>query len=64
MNRVDDVVVDPQATHLGMVWTLEVNDERGTTRTIRPGFSMSAGGPELRLPPPLLGEHDSTVLAE
>jgi crotonobetainyl-CoA:carnitine CoA-transferase CaiB-like acyl-CoA transferase len=64
VNRVDDVVVDPQVAHLDMVWTLDVDDERGTTRTIRPGFSMSAGGPELRLPPPLLGEHDSALLGE
>ncbi|MDP9372867.1 MAG: CoA transferase [Chloroflexota bacterium] len=63
INTIDGVFADPQTLHLG----LEQRVEHPVIPELRvPGFPYRLSGTpcEVRLPPPLLGEHTDAVLAE
>jgi len=61
---VDQVFADPQVEHLGMDWSIETNDERGTLHVVAEPMSLSRTPTRLAAPPPKLGEHTDEVLAE
>ena len=57
------VFADPQVLALGSVRTLE-HPTAGPIQVVAPPYRFSATPPELRAPPPLLGQHTEAVLAE
>jgi crotonobetainyl-CoA:carnitine CoA-transferase CaiB-like acyl-CoA transferase len=61
---VDQVFADPQVKHLGMDWSIETGDERGTLHVVAEPMSLSRTPTRLASPPPKLGEHTDEVLAE
>ncbi|HEX2282153.1 MAG TPA: CoA transferase [Thermomicrobiales bacterium] len=58
-----EVFNDSQAQHMGMERTLE-HPTLGEISTTGFPFTMSESDPEMRLPPPLLGEHTEEILRE
>jgi crotonobetainyl-CoA:carnitine CoA-transferase CaiB-like acyl-CoA transferase len=63
IQTVAEVVHDPQVLARGMISELE-HPTVGTMRTIGCPVRLSVTPPEVRTPPPLLGEHTDDVLAE
>jgi crotonobetainyl-CoA:carnitine CoA-transferase CaiB-like acyl-CoA transferase len=61
---VDQVFADPQVKHLGMDWSIETGDERGTLHVVAEPMTLSRTPTRLAAPPPKLGEHTDEVLAE
>jgi formyl-CoA transferase len=61
---VDQVFADPQVEHLGMDWSIETHDERGTLHVVAQPVSLSRTPSQLAAAPPQLGEHTDAVLAE
>jgi formyl-CoA transferase len=57
------VFADPQVAALGIVQSLE-HPTAGAINVVGPPYRFSATPPELRLPPPLLGQHTDAVLRE
>ena len=61
---IDPVFMDPQAVHSKMVEEVE-HPLLGTIRQLSNPLRMDAfGGPTVRIPPPLLGEHSKNFLRE
>jgi crotonobetainyl-CoA:carnitine CoA-transferase CaiB-like acyl-CoA transferase len=62
INRIDDVVKDPQVEHLGLI--VPVKEPHGATRAVRPAVQF--GGVRARSvhPAPLLNEHGAAIRAE
>ena len=59
---MEEMLNDPQARHRGMV--VEMDDGKGRRQTtLGNPVKLSATPPELRTPPPQLGQHTDTVLA-
>jgi crotonobetainyl-CoA:carnitine CoA-transferase CaiB-like acyl-CoA transferase len=58
-----DVFTDAQSQHAGMEQTLQ-HPTLGDISTTGFPFTMSESAPEMRLPPPLLGEHTAEILKE
>ena len=63
VQTVDEVATDPQIVARGMVLETE-HPTAGPLRMMGCPVRMSATPPELRMPPPLLGQHTAEVLAE
>jgi formyl-CoA transferase len=61
---VDQVFADPQIQHLGMDWSIETGDERGTLHVVGEPMSLSRTPTRLAAPPPRLGQHTDEVLKE
>jgi len=61
---VDQVFADPQVRHLGMDWSIETGDERGTLHVVGEPMTLSRTPTRLAAPPPALGQHTNEVLAE
>jgi crotonobetainyl-CoA:carnitine CoA-transferase CaiB-like acyl-CoA transferase len=61
---VDQVFADPQVQHLGMDWSIETGDERGTLHVVGEPMTLSRTPTRLAAPPPTLGQHTDEVLAE
>ena len=63
INTLDEVFADPQVQHLRLARTVP-HPTLGEVTV--PGFPyrLASGDPDVRLPPPLLGEHTDAVLAE
>jgi crotonobetainyl-CoA:carnitine CoA-transferase CaiB-like acyl-CoA transferase len=55
------VFADPQAEHLGLRRTMQ-HPSAGTISQTAPPYGFSRTPPEMRLPPPRLGEHTDEVL--
>ena len=63
VNSLDDALADPALQHLQPV--LEMDHPRaGRIRVLKHPVRYGAGEPELRYPPPEVGEHTGEVLAE
>lgn len=54
---------DPQVTHLGLIQSFQ-HPKAGAVKTVGPAISMSATPPQIRRPPPMIGEHGRDILAE
>ena len=55
------VFEDPQVAHLGMLVEM-THPTRGAVRLVGSGIQMSQSPPEMRLPPPTLGENNEEIL--
>ncbi|MGE5334475.1 MAG: CaiB/BaiF CoA transferase family protein [Nitrososphaerota archaeon] len=62
VNDVAQAFADPQVVHSGQVVTI-AHPTAGDVRLVGPAASYSQTPAEVRLPPPLLGEHTAEVLA-
>lgn len=62
ISSIDEVVADPQVVARQMVVQAD-HPTAGTVRMMACPLHMSATPPSVRLPPPLLGEHNQQVLA-
>ena len=51
----------PQVAHLGMLVEM-THPTRGSVRLVGSGIQMSQSPPEMRLPPPTLGENNEEIL--
>jgi len=63
VQTVDEVMADEQVLARGMVLQTE-HPTAGPLQMVGCPVRMSATPPQLRLPPPLLGQHTAEVLAE
>jgi crotonobetainyl-CoA:carnitine CoA-transferase CaiB-like acyl-CoA transferase len=61
---VDQVFADPQVRHLGMDWSIDTGDDRGTLHVVGEPMTLSRTPTRLAAPPPRLGQHTGEVLAE
>jgi len=62
VNTIDKVFVDPQALARGMLVQMP-HPTLGSVRLAGTPLNLSATPAEMRLPPPLLGEHTDAILA-
>ncbi|HEY0919214.1 MAG TPA: CoA transferase [Devosia sp.] len=58
-----EVEQDPQVQHLGAITSYE-HPTAGTVKVVAPAVKMGATPAEVRLPPPLVGEHTTEILRE
>ena len=56
-----EVFEDPQVAHLGMLVEM-THPTKGSVRLVGSGIQMSQSPPEMRLPPPTLGENNEEIL--
>ena len=63
INTIDKTFESPQIKHLGMARDM-VSSERGATQIVGQPVIMSSSRSEIKLPPPLKGEHTSEILSE
>jgi crotonobetainyl-CoA:carnitine CoA-transferase CaiB-like acyl-CoA transferase len=61
VNRMDDVVNDPQVRHLGLI--VPTNAHQGAKHTIRPAVQFDGQRAEQVTAPPLLNEHGDRIRA-
>lgn len=61
INTLAEVFADPQVRLLGMRVAIE-HAQQGRIELVAPGISLEKTPTQLRLPPPLLGEHTEEVL--
>jgi crotonobetainyl-CoA:carnitine CoA-transferase CaiB-like acyl-CoA transferase len=61
--QVDQIVEDPQVKHREMIVSLE-HPEAGTVRSPNFPVKFSTTSAEIRMPAPLLGQHNDEVLSE
>ena len=61
INRIDDVVRDPQVEHLGLV--VPVDDAHGGERAVRPAIQFDGARAERVRSAPLLDEHGAVIRA-
>jgi crotonobetainyl-CoA:carnitine CoA-transferase CaiB-like acyl-CoA transferase len=62
INRIDEVVKDPQVQHLGLV--VPVEDPHGTTHAVRPAVQFGGQRARSVRAAPLLDEHGAAIRAE
>jgi crotonobetainyl-CoA:carnitine CoA-transferase CaiB-like acyl-CoA transferase len=62
INRIDDVVKDPQVEHLGLI--VPVEEPHGVTRSVRPPVQFGGVRARSVRPAPLLNEHGAAIRAE
>jgi formyl-CoA transferase len=62
VNTIDRVFADPQARARGMLVQMP-HPTLGTVRLVGTPFNLSATPAQMRLPPPLLGEHTDAILS-
>ncbi|MBI3002646.1 MAG: CoA transferase, partial [candidate division NC10 bacterium] len=63
VNTVAEVLADPAVRHLKMVQEVE-HPTLGPIRLLGIPFTIAGSPPEIRRPPPRLGEHTEEVLGE
>jgi crotonobetainyl-CoA:carnitine CoA-transferase CaiB-like acyl-CoA transferase len=61
VNRIDEVVQDPQVEHLGIVVPVESPHE--AAYAVRPAFQFDGARPRAVRPAPLLDEHGNAIRA-
>jgi crotonobetainyl-CoA:carnitine CoA-transferase CaiB-like acyl-CoA transferase len=61
VNRMDDVINDPQVRHLGLI--VPTNAHQGAKHTIRPAVQFDGQRAEQVTAPPLLNEHGDRIRA-
>jgi crotonobetainyl-CoA:carnitine CoA-transferase CaiB-like acyl-CoA transferase len=61
INTLKEVVEDPHLKHREIIGSIE-HPEAGTVRSPKHPIKYSAGKPEVRIPAPLLGQHNDEVL--
>jgi crotonobetainyl-CoA:carnitine CoA-transferase CaiB-like acyl-CoA transferase len=66
VNSLPEVFSDPQVAFRGLVVETPHRGlpSAGVVRTIRPGATLRDTPAEVRLPPPMLGQHTAEVLSE
>jgi crotonobetainyl-CoA:carnitine CoA-transferase CaiB-like acyl-CoA transferase len=64
VQRLPDVIADPQAEALGVFSTVEDREAGFTFRTVSAPFHVEGAGIAVRGPAPVLGRHGREVLAE
>ena len=62
INRIDDVVKDPQVEHLGLI--VPVEEPHGARRAVRPAVQFGGVRARSVRPAPLLNEHGAAIRAE
>jgi crotonobetainyl-CoA:carnitine CoA-transferase CaiB-like acyl-CoA transferase len=62
INRIDDVVKDPQVQHLGLI--VPVDEPHGATHSVRPAVQFGGARAKSVRPAPLLNEHGAAIRAE
>ena len=62
INRIDDVVNDPQVEHLGLI--VPVEEPHGAKRAVRPAVQFGGVRARSVRPAPLLNEHGAAIRAE
>jgi len=62
INRIDEVVDDPQVRHLGLV--VPVEEPHGATRAVRPAVQFGGQRARTVRPAPLLNEHGAEIRSE
>jgi len=62
INRIDDVVEDPQVEHLGLI--VPVEEPHGARRAVRPAVQFGGVRARSVRPAPLLNEHGAAIRAE
>jgi len=62
INRIDDVVKDPQVEHLGLI--VPVDEPHGAKRAVRPAVQFSGVRARSVRAAPLLNEHGAAIRAE
>ncbi len=62
INRIDDVVKDPQVEHLGLI--VPVEEPHGAKRAVRPAVQFGSVRARSVRPAPLLNEHGAAIRAE
>jgi crotonobetainyl-CoA:carnitine CoA-transferase CaiB-like acyl-CoA transferase len=62
INRIDDVVKDPQVEHLGLIVPIE--HPHGATHSVRPAVQFGGARAGSVRPAPLLNEHGAAIRAE
>jgi crotonobetainyl-CoA:carnitine CoA-transferase CaiB-like acyl-CoA transferase len=62
INRIDDVVKDPQVEHLGLI--VPVEEPHGAKRAVRPAVQFGGVRARSVRPAPLLNEHGAAIRAE
>ena len=62
INRIDDVVKDPQVEHLGLIVPIE--PPHGAKRAVRPAVQFGGVRARSVRPAPLLNEHGAVIRAE
>jgi crotonobetainyl-CoA:carnitine CoA-transferase CaiB-like acyl-CoA transferase len=61
INDIAEMIDDPQVRYRGLIAEIE-HPEAGRIKQIAPTVKLSATPGEIRLPPPLLGQHTREVL--
>ncbi len=61
VNDIAEMIDDPQVKHRGLIAEIE-HPEAGRIKQIAPTVKLSATPGDLRLPPPLLGQHTREIL--
>jgi crotonobetainyl-CoA:carnitine CoA-transferase CaiB-like acyl-CoA transferase len=61
INDIAEMIDDPQVRHRGLIAEIE-HPEAGRIKQIAPTVKLSATPGEMRLPPPLLGQHTQEIL--
>ncbi len=61
INDIAEMIDDPQVRHRGLIAEIE-HPEAGKIKQIAPTVKLSVTPGEMRLPPPLLGEHTREIL--
>jgi crotonobetainyl-CoA:carnitine CoA-transferase CaiB-like acyl-CoA transferase len=61
---MDDMFVDPQVKHLGVVSPIETGDSRGTIKVLSQPFTLSRTPSKMVLPPPERGQHSDAILKD
>lgn len=63
VNTIPQAFADPQSLHLGLHAAID-HPTAGTINLMTPPFSFSLSPADVRLPPPVLGQHTDAILQE
>ncbi len=63
INTIDKTFESPQMQHLGMAWDVD-SQERGKSKLVGQGITMSGSSASIVAPPPTIGQHTREILGE